>query len=171
MLETMISVGILSLVLIVILALFTTMLRIWASGSSGVSSNTYASLAMRKLVLEMQEGRSASILNGGEKLVVVFPYRSSSNSDYNKKVTGDTVTFYLSGDTGSESTGTNLWKLVGTTKTKLAKNITAITEPSTIPMFAVENGKMVRIAIRGADPTGNAINPNEIRQSVKLRNN
>lgn len=161
LIETIIAAGLLAVVLLATLLLLITMLNIWSKGASGTSANSYASLAMRKLVLEIEEGKSATVTNG--QLVVVFPYYDSSTGDYVKTLPGVTATYYLSGETGNESTGTYLWKSVGVTKTRLARNIESIS-------FSVTSSKLVRITLTGTDQEGGAISPNLMQQSVKLRN-
>lgn len=161
LIETIIAAGLLAVVLLATLLLLITMLNIWSKGASGTSANSYASLAMRKLVLEIEEGKSATVTNG--QLVVVFPYYDSSTGDYVKTLPGVTATYYLSGETGNESTGTYLWKSVGVTKTRLARNIESIS-------FIVTSSKLVRITLTGTDQEGGATGLNLLQQSVKLRN-
>ena len=163
--EVMIAAGLLSLALLGTLALLVNMLNIWCKGASGTSANSYASIAMRKLVTEIEEGMSATAGSDGQTLTVTFPYRASSTSDYNRAQTGVVVTYYLSGATGSESSGTYLWKSVGATKTRLARNV----EIQSLT-FSVTSGKLVRITLVGYDREGGAYSPNLIQQSVKLRN-
>ena len=162
--ETIIAAGLLSLVLVGVVFVMSTMLRIWAKGASGTSANTYASLAMRKLVLEIEEGKVASVVGG--RLVVDFPYYDSGTDDYVRTVPGVTATYYRSGPTGTETSGelTYLWKSVDTTRTRLAKSIESIS------FIVPPPGKMVRITLTGTDREGGAISPNLVQQSVKLRN-
>lgn len=117
MLEVLIAAGLLSLALITTLGLLSTTLSLWMKGSSGTGANMYASLAMRRLVLDIQEGSSAQIVNGN--LVVSFPYYSTTTGQYIKGLSGVTATYYLSGPTGTETSGTYLWKMVGTKKLAL----------------------------------------------------
>lgn len=162
LLETMITVGLLSIVLIGSIGLLTTMLKLWSQGSSGTSSNMYASIAARRLVRDIEEGRSATLVNG--KLVVKFPYQTSANSDYSATVNGNSYTFYLSGITGTEATGTYLWKLRNADHRYLiGKNIKSLTV--TLP-----STKLVRFTLVGSDVVGGAVNPNTIQISVLLRN-
>ncbi|HUV04888.1 MAG TPA: hypothetical protein VMX94_07245 [Armatimonadota bacterium] len=171
--EAVISAALLCMVLVGTLILLVSMLNMWARGASGTSANTYAGLAMRKLVLEIEEGTSAEALDMatdpdtgtvyGTQLQVTFPYYSTSLGAYVRTQPGSTAIYYLSGTTGSESTGTDLWRSVGGTKTKLAKNVESIT-------FVVTNGRLVRINLTGRDVAGGCISPNFLQQSVKLRN-
>jgi len=162
--ETLIAAGLLCLVLVGTVAVMTTTLRIWAKGASGTSANSYASLAMRKLVLEIEEGKVASVVSG--RLVVDFPYYDSGTDDYVRTAPGVTATYYRSGPTGAETSGelTYLWKSVGVTRTRLARNIESISFIVPAP------GKLVRITLTGTDREGGAISPNLVQQSVKLRN-
>jgi len=134
---------------------------LWMKGSSGTGANMYASLAMRRLVLDIQEGSSAQVVNGN--LVVNFPYYSVATGQYIKGLSGVTATYYISGPTGSESSGTYLWKQVGTEKTRLARNVESM-------VVSVTANKLVRITITGRDQEGGAVSPNLLQQSVKLRN-
>jgi len=161
LLEVMISTGLLTIVLVGTLTLLTTMMQLWAKGVSGTSANSISSLAARKLVLEIEEGNSASIDNG--RLTVVFPYLNPSTGDYDRAQAGITATYYLSGETGNESTGANLWKSVGVSKTRLAKSIESLS-------FTIQNGKLVRFTLTGVDQEGAAISPKTEQVSVKLRN-
>lgn len=162
--ETLVSVGLLSLVVFGTLALFTNMLTIWAKGSSGTSANQYASIALSQMVREVEEGKSATVVDG--RLVVVFPYLDTTTGDYNRAVNGQTVTYYLSGDTGSETSGTNLWKSVTNgAKTRLAKHIDQAS------FFTMASGnRAVQIQLRGIDQEGGCISPKTVRVTVKLRN-
>jgi len=159
--EAVIAAGLLSLVLVVTLSLLANMLGLWSKGASGTSANSHASLAMRKLVLDIEEGKSAQV--NGSQLVVSFPYYDASAGMYMKALPGDTATYYLSGETGDEPTGDYLWKVVGSTKTRLAKNVESLS-------FVVTNARLVRINLTGRDVEGGAISPNLVQQSVKLRN-
>lgn len=161
MMEVMICAGLLTMVLLATLALMSNMLNIWSLGASGTSANSYSSLAIRKLVLEIEEGRSASVVNG--QLVVLFPYYDTSTGDYIRTQTGNTVTYYLSGESGVETSGTVLWKRIGTNRTRLANNVQSVT-------FTTDSSKLVRIQLTGFDQEGGAISPNLVRISVKLRN-
>lgn len=163
--ETVISVGLLTLVLACTIAILTTMLGLWSKGASGTSANSYASLAMRKLVQQIEEGQSASVVN--DQLVVTFPYYDSVADRYQRTSPGDTVTFYISGETGGESTGTYLWKSKGIAKTRLARNVM---KDDSLPLFTVTNGNLVHINFKGWDQEGGCISPNLVQQSVKLRN-
>lgn len=164
-LELVIASTILCLVLVTTLAIFTTMARSWTKGSSGTNANMYASIAMRKLVLDMEEGKSAVASTDGSRLTVTFPYRASSTSDYTRDRDGQVVTYYLSGETGLESSGTYLWKMIGTNRSRLARNV----ELQSLA-FSVTNKKLVRITLVGYDQEGGAYSPNLIQQSLKLRN-
>ncbi|MHB1191356.1 MAG: hypothetical protein ACYC08_11035, partial [Armatimonadota bacterium] len=95
-----------------------------------------------------------------------FPYRASSTSDYDRTRAGQVVRYYLSGEAGTESGGTYLWKSVGGTKSRLARNV----EIQSLA-FSVTNGRLIRISLVGYDEEGGAYSPNLIQQSVKLRNN
>ena len=161
MVEVLISAGLLSVVLIGTLVLLSSTLSIWAKGASGTSANSHASLATRRLVTEIEEGKAATVASG--KLTVVFPYFDTGTGDYDRAQTGITVNYYLSGTTGSESTGTYLWKSVSTTKTRLATNVESLT-------FSVTNGKLVRITLTGCDQEGGAISPKTEQISIVLRN-
>lgn len=162
LLETVIVVSLLSLVILSTVMLFATMLRLWSSGSSGTSSNMYASLAIRKLILEIEEGKSAAVVNG--KLVVTFPYRINSTSDYDRTQNGAVNTYYLSGATGNETSGTTLWRSSSSGKRKLARNIESV-------RFTTPTIKSVQIEIQGKDQVGGAtIDPAQILTKVKLRN-
>lgn len=161
--ETTIAAGLLSLVLIGTMLLLVTMLTIWSQGASGTSANTYACLAMRKLTLDIEEGKSASVVSG--RLVVAFPHYDSSTGTYTKTQTGATAVYYLSGPTGTETSGslTYLWKSSGGVRRKLASNVAEAS-------FTVTNGVLVRINLKGVDPEQGSITPNYLQQSVKLRN-
>jgi len=161
MLELLIAAGLLGLALIATLSLLATTLNIWSKGSSGTGANLYASLAMRRLVQDIQEGRSADVIN--DKLVVSFPYYNSSTGQYVRGLAGATATYYLSGPTGSEGSGTYLWKQVGTTRTRLARNVESM-------VVTVTSAKLVRLTLTGRDQEGGAVSPNLLQQSVKLRN-
>ena len=171
--EAVISASLLCLALVGTLILLTTMLNMWAKGASGTSANSYAGIAMRKLVLDVEEGKSAEMLDTetdpdtgtlcGRRLRITFPYYSATLGGYVKTQTGVTATYYLSGPTGDESSGTYLWKSVSTTKTKLARNVQSLT-------FVVTDGTLVRINLTGRDTEGGCISPNFLQQSVKLRN-
>lgn len=159
--EVLIAAGLLSVVLIGTLALLSSMLSMWAKGASGTSANSHASLAMRRLVTEIEEGKAATVASG--RLTVVFPYYDAGTGDYDRTQSGITVNYYLSGATGSETTGAQMWKSVGTTKTRLAKNVESLT-------FSVTNGKLVRITLTGCDQEGGAITPKTEQISIVLRN-
>lgn len=161
MVEVLISAGLLSIVLIGTLVLLSSMLNLWAKGASGTAANSHASLATRRLVTEIEEGRTASVANG--KLTVVFPYLDTGTGDYDRAQSGITADYYLSGNTGSELTGNQMWKSVGTTKTRLAKNVEVLT-------FSVTNGKLVRLTVTGCDQEGGAISPKTEQISIVLRN-
>ena len=164
LIETMVAVSLLSMVLLGTVSLLNNMLNIWAKGSSGTTANQTASIAISKMVLEVEEGKSASVLS--DKLVVVFPYYNTSTGDYDRSVTGKTVTYYLSGETGSESTGTNLWKSVTSgAKTRLARHVDEAS------FFTMSGGnRAVQIQLRGIDQEGGCISPKTVRVTVKLRN-
>ena len=159
--EVLIAAGLLSVVLIGTLGLLSSMLSMWAKGASGTSANSHASLATRRLVTEIEEGNAATVASG--KLAVVFPYYDTGTGDYDRTQTGITANYYLSGTTGGESTGTYLWKSVGTAKTRLATNVESLT-------FSVTNGKLVRITLTGCDQEGGAISPKTEQISIVLRN-
>ena len=159
--EVVIAGGLLSMVIVVMMMLLTTMISLWTKGASGTSSNSHASIAMRKLVLDIEEGKSAMIVAG--KLAVTFPTYNSSTKTYSRGTTGVTAIYYLSGQSGSESTGTYLWKSDGTNKKCLSKNIESVG-------FTVTSGKLVGIRLIGRDVEGGAVSPNLIQQSIKLRN-
>ena len=159
--ETLIAMGLLTMVLIGSLTLLTTMMSIWAKGAGGTSANSISSLATRKLILEIEEGRSASVVNG--KLTVVFPYYDSGSGDYDRTQPGATKVYYLSGATGSESTGDSLWRSVGTLKTRLSEHVESVS-------FTVQNEKLVRLTLTGVDREGGSISPKTEQVSIKLRN-
>lgn len=161
LLEMIVAVGLLSMVLIGTMSLLSTMLNLWAEGSSGTSSNLYASVAARGLVRAIEEGRSATIVNG--KLTVRFPYRPNSSSDYSSG-TGDLNEYYLSGPSGTEASGTYLWRRRNYTRYYLiGKNITSLT-------FSMPSKKLIRFTLIGSDIVGEAVRPNTIQVSVLLRN-
>lgn len=161
MIEVIIGAVLLSMVLICTLLLLSTMASLWCKGASGTGANSYASLAMRKLVLDVEHGRSAYV--SGSQLVVTFPYYNPSTGDYEKTVPGVTAAYYLSGATGSEAGGTFLWKSIGAGKTRLAKNVESLS-------FTVTGSGLIRITLTGRDVEGGAVSPNLIQQSVRLRN-
>lgn len=159
--EVCICAVLLSIVLLGTISIQIGMLRVWQKGASGTNANAYASIAMRRLVLEIEEGNSASLSSG--QLVIAFPYLDPSTGDYVRTQTGVTATYYLSGATGSEQSGKNLWKSVGTTKTLLASNVDSL-------VFTVSSPKLIRITLTGWDQEGGAITPKTVQMSVKLRN-
>lgn len=161
LLELVVVVGLLSMALLATMSLLSTSLKMWSQGSSGTSSNMYAGLAARRLAKEIEEGRSAAIVNG--KLAVTFAYQVSAGSDYDTSKTGAVWTYYLSGSTGNEASGASLWKSSTSGKVRLGKNIDSLT-------FSVVSGKLVRFTLVGRDDVGGAIRPNMVQQSVKLRN-
>lgn len=173
LIEVIIAAGILSLAIVVLTLILISSLRMWAKGSSGTAANSYVALAMRKLVLEIEEGQTAVLQNTfvdaagvthGAKLQVAFPYLGGS--DYNKTKAGSVATYYLSGATGTETQGTYLWKLEGTTRTRLARNIKLQSLD-----FVVTKGRLISIKITGFDIEGTANSEDPmIHQCVKLRN-
>lgn len=165
LIEGMVAATLLCLVLIATIALFTSMCRLWRVGSSGTSANSYGSLAMRKLVTEIQEGQGASIQSG--RLVIQYPYYDAGSGAYQKAVAGSTVAYYLSGDNGTEAPsadGSNsLWRESNGSRTRLARHLKSF-------QFSMTGDKLVSIIIRGADIEGVRMDPDLIRQSVRLRN-
>ena len=167
LIETLVAATLLSLALVSTLYMLTTSLSLWAKGSSGTTSNLYASLAMRKMVLDVQEGSRAVVAYEGtthNRLIVTFPYFDAGSGTYVRTIPGLAAVYYLSGDTGSESTGYNLWKIMGGNKTLIGKNIDAIS------LHASSSGTLVRMEIRGRDPEHGGTDPRILIQSVKLRN-
>jgi hypothetical protein len=137
-------------------------LTMWAKGSRGTTANQYACIALNKMTAEIEEGRSASIVDG--KLVVVFPFYNSSTGDYDRNTAGNVISYYLSGDTGTESTGSNLWKSVENgAKTRLCKHIEK-TE------FNTDNPRTVQMTLKGVDREGGQVQPTTVRVTIKLRN-
>lgn len=159
--EVVIAATLLSLVLFGTISIQVGMLNVWQKGASGTNANTYAGIAMRRMVLEIEEGGSASL--SGDDLVIAFPYLDPSTGDYVRTQPGVTATYYLSGVNGTESDGEYLWKIVGTTKTLLAKNVESV-------VFTVVSTKLVQIKLTGKDQEGGAITPKLVQMSVKLRN-
>jgi len=166
LIEVMVASALLCLVIVATVALFTSMSRLWRVGTSGTDANMYGSLAMRKLVTEVQEGQTAS--SSGSHLLIQFPYYDTASGSYQKSIPGLLIEYYLSGDSGTESPTVNgdncLWKLVGGTRTRIAKDLRSFE-------FSVESQKQVRLRIKGADSEGAHIDPDLIQQSVTLRNN
>ena len=169
LLEVIIAGGVLLIVMLLTLNFMSEIVTYWSRGYSGTSANSSAALAMRKLVLEIQEGMVASVNTDGTVLTVTFPYRANSTSDYSRGQAGVTATYFFSGKTGTETTGDliYLWKSVNGTKTLLARNVMRLN--STSPPFSVTNGKLVRMDFKGQCQEGTAITPNEIQQSIRLR--
>ncbi|MHB1000979.1 MAG: hypothetical protein ACYC27_17185 [Armatimonadota bacterium] len=167
LLEIIVTVGLLSMVIIGTLSVFTLSLGLWTDGSIRTSKNMYASIAIRKLALQIEEGRSATINADANKLSVTFPYRASATSDYDVNQTGVTYNYYLSGPNGTETTGTYLWRstgTAGTNKVRLARNIIMLD-------FSSTTSKLVTIKLEGYD--NNDIEddkPFEIYLRIKLRN-
>lgn len=168
--ELIVAMGILVIVIVATLGIFVSMLDIWAQGSGGTNANSYAAICMRKLVLDVQEGTSATASVDGNSLTVTFPFLASATADYNRGRPGKVVTYYLSGRTGTETTGElkYLWKSVDGGKTLFARNVKRVTVDK--PPFTVTNKRLIRIDIKGEEVEGNTISPNEIQQSVRLRN-
>ena len=172
LIETMVAVSLLTVTMIIMITIMVSMLNMWKNGAGGTSANSNTALATRKLVLDIEEGKSAVMLNTfvaddgntyGNRLQVTFPYYDTTTSSYIKTQNGKIITYYLSGSNGTESTGTYLWKTDGTLKSKLSKNIDTI-------RFKVTNGNLVGINLKGKDPENGAINPSFLQQSIKLRN-
>jgi len=161
LIEVVVVTVLLSVVLVATISIQVGMLNVWQKGASGTNANSYAAIAMREMVLEIEEGRSASVSNGN--LVVSFPHLDTSSGDYVRTQPGITATYYISGEAGTESTGQNLWKSVDGTRTLLAKNVESV-------VFTVVSGKLVRITLTGTDQEGGAISPKMVQMSVKLRN-
>ena len=161
LIEVIIGAVLLSVVLLGTISIQIGMLNVWQKGASGTNANTYASIAMRRLVLNIEEGSSASV--SGDDLVVSFPYLDTSTDDYVRTSPGVTATYYLSGETGTEASGQYLWKSVGGNNTLLAKNVESI-------VYTVVSTKLVRITLTGMDQEGGAITPKLVQMSVKLRN-
>ena len=161
LIEVLVASALLLVVMLGTLTLLSSTLDLWSKGASGAGANNYACIASKKLVMEIEEGKSASVVNGS--LEVVFPYYDSVTGNYVRTATGSTVTYYLSGTSGTELSGTYLWKSVGGTKTRLARSVQSVT-------FSVTNGTLVRITLIGQDEAGGAISPNMVQQSVRLRN-
>jgi type II secretory pathway pseudopilin PulG len=168
-LETVFAATLMLVLITVMLSLFTSILNYWTTGSSGTNANSAAALAMRAIVLDIMEGRSATAPTNGSTLTVSFPYLASSTSDYNKAQPGAVATYYFSGPTGVETTGTltYLWKSVGSAKTLLGRDVMPM--DSQTPVFQVVNNKVI-LHFKGQCQEGAAVSPNEIEQSVKLRN-
>jgi hypothetical protein len=165
LIEGMVACTLLSLVIIGTIILFTSTCRLWRVGTSGTDANSYGSLAMRRVITEVQEGQSASI--EGSRLVVVFPYYDSASGSYQKTAVGDTIEYYLSGDSGTESPVVNgdncLWKEVNGSRSRVARRIKSF-QPS------VPSDEIVSVLIKGADTENALTDPDLIRQSVRLRN-
>ena len=159
--EVVISAVLLSLVLLGAVTIQIGMLNVWQKGASGTNANTYASIAMRRLVLDIEEGSSAS--TSGSNLVIAFPYYDTSTGDYVRTSPGVTRTYYLSGENGTEPSGQYLWRSDGTTNTLLAKNVDSI-------LYGIVSSKLVQITLTGTDQEGGAITPKLVQMSVKLRN-
>jgi prepilin-type N-terminal cleavage/methylation domain-containing protein len=159
--EVVISAVLLSLVLLGAVTIQIGMLNVWQKGASGTNANTYASIAMRRLVLDIEEGSSASA--SGSNLVIAFPYYDTSTGDYVRTSPGVTRTYYLSGENGTEPSGQYLWRSDGTTNTLLAKNVDSI-------VYGIVSSKLVQITLTGTDQEGGAITPKLVQMSVKLRN-
>lgn len=121
---------------------------------------------MRRLSTEVQEGQTASA--SGSHLLIQFPYYDTGSGSYQKTVPGELVEYYLSGDTGLETPvaeGENcLWKLVGGSRTRIARNLKSFE-------FTVSSQRLVSLCIKGSDSEGASIDPDLIQQSVTLRNN
>lgn len=168
--ELVISSGLLLVVLVILLSFMSSVMNYWSKGFSGTSANSSAALAMRKLVLDVQEGMNSSASTDGNTLTVTFPYRASSTGDYVRGQSGVVARYYFSGKTGSETSGnlSYLWKSVGYGKTLIGKNVMRV--DSTKPPFSVTNNKLIRVDFKGQCQEGTAITPNEIQQSIKLRN-
>ena len=166
MVEVVIAAGLLCLVLIGTVMLFNSTCRLWRIGTSGTSANMYASLAMRKIVTDIQEGQIASA--NGTHLIIQFPYYNTVTGAYQRNVTGQLVEYYLSGETGTEMPvegGSNcLWRQVGGSRVRMAKELESFD-------FRIETSKLVRLSIKGSDSEGVQIDPDLIQQSVTLRNN
>ena len=171
LIETMVAVTLLSAALIVMMSLMVTMLNMWRSGSGGASANSNTAIAVRKLVLDIEEGRSAALLDTyteddqiyGSRLQVSFPHYNTSSDSYVRTVAGSTVIYYLSGQTGTEATGDRLWRYDGSSRRLLAKNVDAL-------RFTLLNGKLVGINLKGKDPEAAAVSPNFLQVKVRLRN-
>ena len=166
LIEVMVASTLLCLVIIATVALFTSMSRLWRVGASGTSANMYASLAMRKLVSDMQEGQSASA--SGSHLFVQFPYYDTTSGSYHRNLPGELAEYYLSGRNGTEAPVANgnncLWKQVSGNRVRLAKDLLSFG-------FDIQTSKSVRVSIKGADSEGVRVDPDLIQQSVTLRNN
>ncbi|MGB9587974.1 MAG: prepilin-type N-terminal cleavage/methylation domain-containing protein, partial [Armatimonadota bacterium] len=61
--EVVIAAGLLSIAVMGSVMILVSTLGMWSKGVSGTSANTYASIAMRKLVLDIEEGTSAVALS------------------------------------------------------------------------------------------------------------
>lgn len=166
MVEVMIACLLLFLVILATVALFGSTCRLWRVGTSATNANTYGSLAMRRLVTEVQEGQAASA--SGTHLRIQYPYYDAASGSYHKSVPGEVVDYYLSGDTGTEAPDldaeNSMWKLVGGNRTRIARNLRSFE-------FIITSQRLVRLCIKGSDSEGAHIDPDLIQQSVTLRNN
>ncbi|HEY3298522.1 MAG TPA: hypothetical protein VGK34_07695 [Armatimonadota bacterium] len=169
LLETIIAATLMLVVFTVTLTLFGSVVKYWTKGFSGTNANSAAALAMRKVVQDIIEGQTATAATDGSTLTVTFPYRASTTSDYNKGVVGVTATYYFSGKTGTETSGTKtyMWKVVGSTRTMIGKDVMPM--DANTPVFQVVNNKVI-IHFKGQCQEGAAISPNEIQQTIRLRN-
>jgi hypothetical protein len=170
LLEMVIAVASMLMAMTVMFSMFAGIIRYWTLGFSATCANSDAAIAMRALVADMQEGSSAVISNGGNTLTVTFSYRPNSNSDYTRGQPGDVATYYFSGPTGQETTGsmTYLWKSVGATRTLLGKNVMPV--DASTPVFSITTTRLVQINFKGQEQEGAVVSPNLIQQSVRLRN-
>lgn len=163
--EVIVSAGLLCLVLVGTVVLFTSTCRLWRVGTSGTSANIYGSLAMRKIVTDIQEGQSAYA--EGNRLCVQYPYYDTGSGIYDRNTQGDLAEFYLSGDNGTETPSSNgdntLWKQVGDTRTRVAAHIHNFE-------FDLAGSTLLRLRVWGWQSENASINPDLVQQSVSLRN-
>lgn len=163
--EVIVATGLLCLVILGTVTLFSSTCRLWRVGTSGTSANMYGSLAMRKLVTEVQEGRIAYAV--GDHLFVQFPYYDSSSGTYQRNVNGPLVEYYLSGETGTEAPSADgenvLWKKVGTDQTRMIAHLHRFE-------FDLQSSTLVQLKIWGLQSENASINPDLVQQRVSLRN-
>ncbi|MDO8683439.1 MAG: hypothetical protein Q7N50_08160 [Armatimonadota bacterium] len=149
-------------VMIATLAIFIGTLDYWCEGVSANAADTGAVLATQKLVRDIQEGSSASL--SGSNLVVSVPAYDSVNDYYDRTTTAHTTTYYLSGTTGTELSGNNLWKeLSSGGRTLMMRGVTNVS-------YTVQDSQYVTITLTSGSEEGARAGTTTVTTAVQLRN-
>jgi hypothetical protein len=164
--DTLVAISITAVILLPTASMVVASLRCYNSELAKIDTDTSAVLALQKIVNDVREAKSVSMLSSGQQLRIIKPV-VTADGYYDRSQPDSThpIDYYLSGTSGTlGATGTNLWRAQNGALRLVKKGVNSLA-------FEYDTARSIKITVVTRQPVARGYRETELTQRVVyLRN-